>query len=247
VLERMRRIAAMAWQRVIAVLFLSALGSGLWSVVIAPGGSKVLDAIAKVLTLGSERLSDAPFASAALDPTPVPSLLILTYVSVIPVFGFLHFLDKGVLGNDPRKWADKQLRQIQEQVAADSGLRGRDLEAEVSQAYKMFLLRMNRLGKWLSGLMVLMFGALAALTALAFSITSTAITLHRYFQADMAVLAPALSADQEESARAQWSNIRTEKEYRELYRLLLDRAEDAGVTLRGPRLPGPPPGVDEGP
>ena len=53
------------------------ISTGLWDLLFKPGLTHVGRVFLTVITLGSETMRDGAYASAALDPTPLPSLMLL--------------------------------------------------------------------------------------------------------------------------------------------------------------------------
>src|SRR2546427_8335681 len=59
-----------------ATIILGIIGSGLWDMVVKPGVTGFGRFTLSLFTLGSVTLRNAAYSSAALDPTPLPALMI---------------------------------------------------------------------------------------------------------------------------------------------------------------------------
>lgn len=89
-MKSIKKVLALRWRSlittVIGTLLLGAAGSGLWDILFKPGLGKIGRVILYLITFGSKTLKNYAYESAALDPTPLASLvLILLLVSFVPL------------------------------------------------------------------------------------------------------------------------------------------------------------------
>ena len=64
---------------ILTSIFLGVVGSGLWDILFRPGFGWLSQTLFEAFTFGSESLQDLSYESAALDPRPLPSLLLLLF------------------------------------------------------------------------------------------------------------------------------------------------------------------------
>src|SRR2546428_10144040 len=74
------------------VILLGVIGNGLWALIFGPGLGAVGRVLLTVGTLGSQTLRDWTYANAALDPTPLPSLMMLILVGMLPILRLQHHI-----------------------------------------------------------------------------------------------------------------------------------------------------------
>lgn len=70
---------------VAGTVLLGIVGSGLWDVVAKPGLGWLGRATLNIITFGSEFVRDAAYVSAALDPTPLSSLVLMVLLVPLPL------------------------------------------------------------------------------------------------------------------------------------------------------------------
>lgn len=76
---------------VVTTLVLGAIGSGVWEVLFRPG----LSWVGKVLSEVSSRFENDIYSSAALDPQPLPGLILLLLICTIPLCVAAYFVMEG--------------------------------------------------------------------------------------------------------------------------------------------------------
>jgi hypothetical protein len=69
---------------ILSAIILGAIGSGVWEIIAKPGLTTLSRTILDILTFGSKTLKDAAYSSAAMNPTPLPSLILLSATKIIP-------------------------------------------------------------------------------------------------------------------------------------------------------------------
>jgi len=74
---------------VIGAIILGAIGSGLWEMIAKPGLSSLGRLFLTLVTFGSESARNNAYADAALDPTAIPSLVLLLQFSAIPFYALI--------------------------------------------------------------------------------------------------------------------------------------------------------------
>ena len=190
---------------ILATLLLGALGSGLWDLLFRPGVYR----IGSFLTTISSAADDAVFTTAALDPRPVPILIILLIVSMIPVWVVSWilielFVKPPVLG---------RLRPIikSDDEAAKQRMRGR---------LKTLLI---------SGSVVML--GLSFVVQVGYSIANEAVCVWRVFDKNLDICAPILTQEEQRQFVAQFRKMQHRSDF-ESIRLQLDSV----ATKRGERL-----------
>jgi hypothetical protein len=73
---------------IIGTIVLGAIGSGVWDVLAKPGLSAASRFALNLVTLGSGTVKDAAYSSAALDPYPLPSLIVILILTWLPLWPF---------------------------------------------------------------------------------------------------------------------------------------------------------------
>jgi hypothetical protein len=68
----------------LGAIAIGVIGSGLWDMLAKPGLGRLGRLFLTLVTLGSESARSQAYADAALDPTPLPSLILLLFLYALP-------------------------------------------------------------------------------------------------------------------------------------------------------------------
>jgi hypothetical protein len=195
------------------------VGSALWEYFARPGLNSLWRVVLTVATLGSDAARDAAYASAAMDPTSVPSLL-LVYMIIAGVVGAVGFLAGALTGKAARRrWKRNQAVESSESTADDA------LEAASSIPEPRWL---GPLG-FVSGAGIL---ALVIMALVSVLMVNQSVVIWRTFNNHVARCAPCLTDDEEEALRAQFARVETRSEYLELEATLKLVASENGLVLK---------------
>ena len=195
---------------ILGTLLLGAAGSGLWDIVFKPSLTKGGRLILTVLTLGSDRIRDLAYESAALDPTPVSSLVMVIQLSAIP---FLIAITVGFV-----EFGAPRLRlKLESKIVSDQSSGKSDPRQRFSRRMAVFIIVWS-----------VIFGIFTYTSA---KVLNQSILIWRTFHADLAICAPVLSQEQQKLFSARFASMRTRAEYKEIHEDLAGVASSAGLKL----------------
>ena len=217
-------------------ILIGAIGSGVWDIVAKPGLSKLGRLVLTIITFGSESVKDSAYASAAMDPTPLSSLVVLSIVTTIPLaLTALTFYALITARRSPPKTPpinrqgasggnlDESKDKTPQEEVSDLEVRLHKLEQEVVRSY----LRLKRFA-----IITIVFFLLTYVTAqVGLAILNQAVLIRRVFTTNLAIAAPFLSDEEEEQYRAKFASLKTRAEYVELDDKLRRVTSQHGVSL----------------
>jgi hypothetical protein len=185
-------------QSVVGTIVLGALGSGLWELFAKPGLSRLGRSILTTLTLGSERVRDLAYASAALDPYPLPALIIFYLLAFIP----LHFALKDFLDEYLKLPLRQKLIKAYEQAKNSAEGDAVPLKEWIRpKRRKLFWAMM------LGYLLVVVYSLVGV------NIINQAIVIRRTFTANLAICSPYISYVEEKRFIARFAAVQARSEY----------------------------------
>ena len=197
----------------ITTLLLGAIGSGIWETLLKPGVGGLGRFVLSVLALGSSRLRDLAYQSAALDPTSLPSLLIAMSLAIIPLtllFGWGgSFLGSSIIKRIERR-------------ALAQGKPKTAILRTTSRTLNILLVSTNLL--------------LGGILLTEFAVVNQAVLIWRVFHANLAVCAPTLSPEQEKAFKAKFAGMRSRADFQTIDRDLRDQAAKTDLRLVKPSL-----------
>jgi hypothetical protein len=201
-------------------VLVGAIGSGVWDVVAKPGLSRIAVGILTVITFGSETVRDLPYASAALNPFPLPTLLLLgVMVLAIPAL-IVYVLFETFVKPRLRRRRQEQAERIR--AAADTPDNGEIAVARWRTT--RFYFAAIVLAVYLS----LIFGFAYA----SFAVVNQAVLVRRVFEANFDIVAPHISVDERLRIRSEFAQMTNRADWNALNSKLGGIAKSAGVTLR---------------
>lgn len=201
------RKTALGCAATIGTIVLGAIGSGVWEIVARPGVNRIGNFLTTLFTFGSQRLRDLPFESAALDPTPLSSLILVYLTSSIPSF-LIGIVVALLLA---RRTVLSLRRQVEEahSIVADT---------TAAAAHKDETRRTltSRLRKWgLVSTAGLLFILVLGLTfaGIAFSVLNRSVLVWRVFHANERICAPYMTPQELSSLEAAFASMKTRNDY----------------------------------
>lgn len=200
----------------LGVVVLGLVGSTLYDLLVKPGLTGFGRLILDVLTLGSQRVLDSSYASAALDPTPVTGLLLLQgalIATCIP--GFLMVA---------RRMANKEEERLEKKT--------KDLaEDKLAPALAEELARLKRKFARLRLVFWSVFSLWIIMALVSFAVHNQSILVWRLFNANMATISAVASPNEIAGFRAEFAQMRTKAAYLELTNKMSKFAADRRITL----------------
>jgi hypothetical protein len=186
------------------------VGSGLWELLFRPGFFGVSSWLTRTWTT----FDNTVFSEAALDPRPIPGLLLILLVAQVPLW-----IATGVFVTD---FLSPRLRRILE-----------GLDVQTAQGTIHRLERTNHRLAWTA---IAIFCLLYAFALLGYSIANNAVLVWRYFHKNLAICAPLLSTTEEEKIlEAQFRAMHQRSDFVRI-RIQLDAiAHKSGIVLDWPR------------
>lgn len=203
-----------------SAIVLGAIGSGLWELLFKPGAGWNGRIVATLVTFGSSRLRDLPYEIAALDPTPLPSLLLLLVGSVAVGLPLVDQL------------ATVRYRRRLGRAVIDAARGGGGAAAKRSRVRVRLLILRSR-DRRHSAIMIALVWALVLVATF---LVNHAIFIHRTFYANLRVCSFILSSDEEALYISRFARMRTRSEYSAIARDLRAQARAHGITLHSGTL-----------
>lgn len=181
------------WKRVLSgvllVIVLGVVANGIWDVVAKPGLTRCGRVCLDTITLGSEAIKDATYSSAALNPNPIPSLVLFVLLSTLPpcflAWLLLDWLVKPtVVKRVGLKEAEKEIAAISRAADSDEA-RGRSekLQGRLLATAR----RLRRLLRMLRFLLAILLVFVCVASYLFQSVANEAIAIWRVFNANVSI------------------------------------------------------------
>jgi hypothetical protein len=177
----------------IATILLGAVGSGMWELIFHPD----VDWFSKGLSALSQHLDDEVFESAALDPRPIGSLIILFLVVQVPLWIAIFIFAK--------EFGSSFLERL---FDSSNDLSNKDKRSSIEKLYRI---------KRFFGIVCIILSIglfLAARTG--FSVANQAVLIWRVFHANLARCAPYISTEQKELFIARFHSLQNRQQYEAL-------------------------------
>ena len=197
-------------------LLFGILSSALWDLLFKPGITEFGRILLSIATFGSTTIKDFAYASAALDPTPIPALLVVVLASWAPIF-IIALLIGTMHG---RRSADKAFEDAKKVTAGDFEKLKEVMEARIT--------RFQRLLKWIVGVSLIIVSTISITTS---TVLNQSVVVWQTFHADLAICAPHLTPLEEKQFRARFASLTTRVEYLAISNDLQQVAARNGVKL----------------
>jgi hypothetical protein len=176
---------------VLATVLLGAIGSGLWDILFKPGISR----FGAYITGLSREIDNAVFTTAALDPLPVSSLVVLLLITAIPLIGAMFFVDRAYIRGPLHAFLDRRLGRKPDEPLQSNLIRVRKVRRIVA-----FL-----------GIGMCLIVYVAASTA--FAVINEAVIVWRAFYRNIEICAPYVPQEQILSLRASFRMMNTRDDF----------------------------------
>jgi hypothetical protein len=191
---------------VVGAITIGVIGSGLYDLLVKPGISHLGDWFFNIVSHWSVTIKDAPFGSAALDPTSLPSLIIIFLMGSIPIYLF-----SVILFIVPMKAIKEKLKK---KVLTKKKRPSKTLKIASS----------------IAAIVNIVCILLVIQTAL--SVLNKSIFIHRVFYSNLKICAPYINQLEEEKLISEFSNMETMLDYEKINSLLNKVATENGISLR---------------
>jgi hypothetical protein len=198
------------WVAIVASLILKEVLTWL-SVLTTAGVLRLWSKILYVITLGSTTVRDAPYASAAVNPYPVPSLMIIVLLLMVGMSFIGYILCKAYWRAITRYFKNKSNSETNKtQDTPSAPIRKQVLVLVVATIY---------------------FGAFFFALIIPFGIENEAVASRRIYEADKEMVAPYLTSSQLVQIQADFAGIETRAQYKILMDRLAAVAEEHNVKI----------------
>jgi hypothetical protein len=199
-----------------STVLLGAVGSGIWELVARPGLTTVSTAIIKMLSLVSKSFRDNLYESAALDPTPIPPLIFLMLVPFSVLFISLLItvkdFQRGVAGRDGYQNSRYSVIRRDKGVP-DKGGKGVPGQKYAVREHLEGFNKTRRRIRGTSALFVCIQLVVVVYAFGAFAVINQAVFVRRTFLANMQILGPYLSGEEEKYIRSRFASMRTREDF----------------------------------
>lgn len=185
---------------VMGALVLSAIGSGLWEIFFRPG----LTHFGNFLTSISDMADRAVYTTAALDPTPVPSLVVLLLLVQVPAFFAMFSIHEGFIG----PILARRIRGQYEKIISDSETH-LDRSAYVAERVKGRIRLFSLLGMLLGLFFFVLF-------LYAYTIENRAVLVWRVFHQNLDICRPYLSENEQTRTLAVFRSMNSSADFRRI-------------------------------
>lgn len=213
---RFRRIAG----PLAGAIVVGVIGSGVWDVIAKPGLSRAGTALIRAVTFGSTAVRDLPFSSAALNPYPLASLVMLLLLVVSVLFPAVWFLLEAYL----RPRVRDHFKRKKDAFRAQAGT-----PEEAKELLKKWRVRRRKrlaLGMAAYYLLLFAWGYVAA------GVLNQAITVRRLDEANRQILAPLITQQELAKLDSEFASITDQAGFLRLHSAMGDIARRRGVSLR---------------
>lgn len=195
---------------IMGVIIVGLITSGLYDLVVKPGVSFIADWSYNLISVFSETIENAPFSSAALNPTVLPSLIqLIFYVAVLPgsLFGFVLVL------------AITFTRNLKSE--------NKERKSKKSENAKIIILLIV-----IFVYIIFLFLSLSTI----FSVVNKSIFIYRVFQANIAICTPHIAEDERNKLLAEFAKMESKDDYMAINKRLEDIAKINGIKLRQQKI-----------
>lgn len=216
--EFLRLFKTKAPMTIAGVIIIGVVGSAIYDALVKPGFNIVSKVFFDLITFGSQTVRDYAFSNAALDPTALPSMFVFLTMTGVSV-GIIIIVNMKVR----RRWrreltsSFESLTPLQKEQEQEQG--------NLNQSDRKKIKRLRYLDWLLDGLMI-------ALIFITTTVMNQSILVWRVYNANENIIAPYVSPSEMLKMKSQFSQIKTEKEYKDLYEVMHAIALKNKVELR---------------
>ncbi|UQS92400.1 hypothetical protein M5C90_15100 [Pseudomonas chlororaphis subsp. piscium] len=220
----MNKIAGMlkskAPMTVVGVVILGIVCSAIYDAVVKPGFNVVSKVIFDLITFGSQRVKDYAFSNAALDPTSLPVMFIFLNVVGVSV---AFVLVANFIVRIKKKAIRRLVSKDEMTTDADGGRVGVDHERLTLIEKKLEKI------KYVSWVID---GFFVALLFVMVTVVNQSILVWRVHNANERIVAPYISNVELLKIQSKFSQIKTEKDYEDVYGMIKAVADKNNIELR---------------
>jgi hypothetical protein len=202
-------------------LILSVIGSGLWDFLFKPGITVVGRSLLTIITFGSETIRDLAYASAALNPTPLPALAVFLIASYVPLF-FFGWLTGNFVGD---RLGDKSIQDAESEASGDNEKLIALLESK--------LRKLKRRRDLFIGIFLIVLCFFSLTTS---AILNQSVAIWRVFHANLTICSPYITEIEEKKLQSRFASMVSRKEYLALANNLNEIAQRNGIKLQQAQL-----------
>ncbi|MBD9599233.1 hypothetical protein IB252_05200 [Pseudomonas sp. PDM10] len=200
---------------IIGVIVIGVIGSAIYDAIVKPGFGVVSKFLFSVFTLGSQRMKDSAYSNAALDPSSLPSLMLLMFL----IIGMVVFVSFNTASSEMRRRRLDRGRQGGDQSECRNGPTEKKPITKVKLQVAIYTSRF-------SAVIFLIFAYVMIST------TNQSILVWRIYNANLAIIAPYTQSDQLLGIKSAFAKMRTEKEFLELYQVMKEISVKNNIELR---------------
>lgn len=210
----LRMLKTKAPLTIAGVVLIGVVGSAIYDAIVKPGFNMVSKVFFDLITFGSQTVRDYAFSNAALDPTALPSMLIFLTMSGMFLGVILIVNLKG------RRRGKKPISS-----SSEVSMSGKIVQKDFSEL-DMKKARRNRYLDWfIDGLMI-------AMLFITITVVNQSILVWRVYNANEKIIAPYVTSSDLLKIKSQFSQIKTEKEYKVLFEAMQSVALKNKIELR---------------
>jgi hypothetical protein len=199
-------VAAIAWMVSHILDLFTTAAIGVWGNLLA------------LISLGSVRVRDLPYSTAAMNPYPLPPLILFGAYCVLPLLPLCVLVGRALGRRTGAKWKARMAAVLAENPSAETTEKIRQME--VARRRKLFCL------VTIPGLFV------AVYSLIPLGVINQAVLIRRVYEADRDIVAPYLSTDQRVQLQADFCVIETKAQFGALMNRIKAVASAHHVKLR---------------
>lgn len=192
---------------IVGAIVIGIIGSGLYDLLVKPGISHFGDWFFKIISHSSVAIKNAPFSTAALDPTSLPSLIMLFLLGSVPISLLIILIPIKIIRDHIRK---KNIKKSEKE------LKSTKLKALILYLFNIILL--------------------IIVSQTSVSIINKTILIDRIFHANLKICAPYITEKEEKILVSEFSSMETMDDYEKINKVLLEIATNNTLSLRKEKI-----------
>ena len=196
---------------IVATIFLGAVGSGIWELMFRPGLSTAGALLASIST----RFESEVYSTAALDPTPVPGLILLLMVCSLPFLAAIMLLMVAFVDPVIVRMVAKSKKKM--------------LEGATTKEHRFRLLSRRR--KAVALIAATMLFGFGAISYVGYTLENEATIVWRTFNANFEVVAAHQTEPENKGLRAQFRQMKNKADFERLQTQMNQAAQRNGASL----------------
>ncbi|WP_043046662.1 MULTISPECIES: hypothetical protein [Pseudomonas fluorescens group] len=210
----LRMLKTKAPLTIAGVVLIGVVGSAIYDAIVKPGFNMVSKVFFDLITFGSQTVRDYAFSNAALDPTALPSMLIFLTMSGM-FFGVILIVNLKI-----RRRGKKPISS-----SSEVSMSGKIVQKDFPELDMKKAKRIRYLDWFMDGLMI-------AMLFITITVVNQSILVWRVYNANEKIIAPYITSSDLLKIKSQFSQIKTEKEYKVLFEAMQSVALKNKIELR---------------